>query len=69
MTLRKGKILILPVRNRIVKAWDTVFELMQIEAQCNKNHFTFFLLREVGASERNIDLEQEMFMPKINKKW
>ena len=42
---------------------------MQIEAQCNKNLFTFFLLREVGASERNIDLEQEMFMPKINKKW
>ena len=47
--------------NRILKIWDTLLELMQIETQWNKNYFIFhiFLLRAVGAFERNIDLEQE----------
>ena len=41
-TLWRIKILIFPVWNKILKIWDKFFELMQIEVQCNKNHFKIF---------------------------
>ena len=67
MTLRKGKILILPVRNRIIKAWDTVFELMQIEAQCNKNHFTFFCYVKLELRKGTLTWNKKCSCPKLTK--
>ena len=29
--------------------WGTVFEFIQIEVQCSKNYFNFFLPQEAGA--------------------
>ena len=34
---QRAKILIYPVWNNPWKIWDTIFELMQTEVQCNKN--------------------------------
>ena len=36
-------LLISPIWNKTLKVWDTLFELIQIEAQCSKNYFKFFL--------------------------
>ena len=41
---RRTKILISPIWNKTLKVWDTLFELIQIEAQCNKNYFKCFLI-------------------------
>ena len=49
----RTKILIFPVWNKILKIWDTLFELIQIEVKCSKNHFKTFLPREAGASGNN----------------
>ena len=48
-TPRRTKILISPVWNKILKIWDILFELIQIEVQCSKNYFNIFLLQEAGA--------------------
>ena len=45
----RQKILIFPVWNEILKIWDTLFELIQIEVQCSKNYFKI-LSQEAGAS-------------------
>ena len=37
----------------ILKVWDMLFELIQIEVQCNKNYFKIFLLQEAGAFGSN----------------
>ena len=39
-----------PVWSKILKIWDTLFELIQIEVLSIKNYFKFFLLQEAGAS-------------------
>ena len=50
----------------IVASWfwksETYF-LIEIEAQCRKKYFIILLLSEVGASKRNINLEQ----PKLTR--
>ena len=45
--------LIFLVWNKILKSWDTLFELIQIEVQCSKNYFKMFLPQEVWASGNN----------------
>ena len=61
------KILIIPVLNKILKNWDTLFELIQIELQCSKNHFRFFLSQENGPSANNIEKEPQKPRPKLEK--
>ena len=41
--------LISPVRNKILKIWDTLFEVIETELQCSKNYFKHFLLQEAAA--------------------
>ena len=54
-TPRRTKLLTSPVWNKILKLWDTLFDLIQIEVQCTKNYFKFFLSEEARASGSNID--------------
>ena len=54
-TPRWTKILISPVWNKILKIWDRLFDLIQIEVQCNKNYSKIFLLQEAWASGNNIE--------------
>ena len=39
--------------------WDTIFELIQIEVQCSKNYFKFFLLQEARAFGNNIEKDHK----------
>ena len=39
-----------PVRKKILKIWDTLFELIQIELQYSKKYFKISLPQEAGAS-------------------
>ena len=48
-TPRMAKILISPVWKKILKIWDTLFELIQIEVKCTKNYFKVSLSQEAGA--------------------
>ena len=41
-----------------LKIWDTLFELIETEAQCRKNYFKFFLSDEAGDSGNNIEKEK-----------
>ena len=41
-TTKDKNITVSTLVNRILKIWDTLFEMMQIETQYNKNYFTFF---------------------------
>ena len=34
----------------MLKIWDKIFELIQIEVQCSKKIFNFFFTTEAGAS-------------------
>ena len=56
-------ILIFPVWNKILKIWDILLELMQVEVKCSKNNFKFFLTQEAGASVNN--KEKEKPYPKL----
>ena len=58
--------LISPVCNKILKIRDTLFELIQIEAQCSKNYFKFLLPQETGAFGNNIEKEPQKPRPKLN---
>ena len=58
--------LISPVWDKILKFWDTVSELMQIEVQCSKNYFKFFLSQEAGAFGNKIEKEQQKPCSKLN---
>ena len=40
---------------QILKIWDTLFELIQIEVQCSQNYFKISLSQEAGASEYNTE--------------
>ena len=64
---RTTKILILSVSNKILKIWDTLFEILQIEVQCIKNYFNIFLSQEVGASGNNIEKEPQKPRPRLKK--
>ena len=64
MTSLWTKVLISPVWNKIFKIWDAIF---QVDAnRCSKCYFIIFLWCKIGASEKNIDLEQEKTTPKIS---
>ena len=52
-TLQRTKKIVSPVWNKILKIWDTYFELIQIEVQCSKNYFSFFLPQEAWAFGNN----------------
>ena len=54
-----------PVSNKILKISDTVFKLIQIELQCNKNYFKIFLPQEAGVFGNNIKKEKPR--PKLKK--
>ena len=43
-----------PVRKKILKIWDTLFELVQIELQYSKKYFKISLPQEAGASGSTI---------------
>ena len=47
------RMLISLVWNKILKIWDTLFELMQKEVKCSKNQCKCFLPQEAGAFENN----------------
>ena len=66
-TPQRTEILISPVWNKILKIWDTFFELIQIEVQCSKNYFKMFLPQEAGAFRNNIEKELQHPRPKLNK--
>ena len=64
-TSRGTKILRFPVWNKIGKIWDTIFGIIQIEAQCSKNYFKHFLSQESGASRKNIENGSQKVRPKM----
>ena len=66
-TLRRTKMLLFPDWNKILKIWDKLFELIQIEVQCSKSYFKMFLSQENAASEKNIEKESQKPRPKLQK--
>ena len=62
---RRRKIIISPVWNKILKIWDIIFELIQIEVQCSKNYFNFFLPQEAWAFGNNIEKNPQKPRPKV----
>ena len=56
-TAQMTKISTSPIWNKILKIWDTLFELIEIEVQCSKNCFNFFLL-QAGASKKKTELQR-----------
>ena len=56
-----------PVWNKILKIWDTFFELVQIEVQCSKNYFKILLPQETGAFGNNIEKEPQKLLPNLKK--
>ena len=67
-TPRGTRILISPVWNKLLKIWDTLFELIQIEGKCSKKIFKISLSKEAGASGNNIEKEPpKKATPKIKK--
>ena len=68
-TPQKTEILIALVWNKILKIWDTLFELIQIEVPCCKNYFNFlfFLPQEAGTFGNNIEKELQKPCLKLKK--
>ena len=66
-TPRRTKILITPVWNKILKIWDTLFELIEIDVQYSKNYFKIFLPQEAGAFGNNIEKEPQKLRPNLKK--
>ena len=64
---RRTKSLIFPVWKKILKIWDTIFELIQIEVQSSKNYFNFFLPQEAGGFGNNIEKDPQKPPPKLKK--
>ena len=54
--------LISPVWNKIFKIWDTLFEAINIEAQCSKK---VFLQQEAEAFENHLGKEPQKPRPKL----
>ena len=66
-TPQRTKILISPIWNKILKIWDTLFELIQIEVQCSKNSLKMFLPQEAGEFRNNIEKKTQKLRPKLEK--
>ena len=64
----RTKILIYPVWNKILKIWDTLFELIQIELQCSKNYFNFFITKSWNFCKQHRKGAAKV-LPKIEKIW
>ena len=55
-----------PVWNKILKIWDTLFELINKEVEYIKNYFKIVLQQEAGAFGNNIGKEpQKPQYPKL----
>ena len=65
-TRRRIKLFISPVRNKILKIWDILFELILTEVQCTKNYFKISLSQEIGASGNNRKKEPQTPYRKFN---
>ena len=61
------KMLISPVWNKILKSWDTLFEIIQKEVKCSQNQFKCFFPQEAGAFENNIVKESQKPSAKLKK--
>ena len=66
-TQRKTKVLISPVWNRILKIWETHFELIQIEVQCSKNYLKIVSPQEAGAFRNYVEHKPQKSRPKLKK--
>ena len=64
---RRTEILISPVWNKILKIWDTLFELLQIVVKCWKNYLKTFLPQEAEAFRNNIEKKAQKPRPKFKK--
>ena len=60
--------LISPVWNKILKIWDTRFELIQIEVKCSKNYLTIFLPQEAGVFRNRKEKKHRKETPKATPK-
>ena len=67
-TTKDINITVSSLRNRILKIWDTLFELMQIETQWNKNCFIFFVTCSWSSGKEHW-LGTRKVTPKIKKKY
>ena len=63
----KDKILISLIWNKILNIWNTLFEFIQTEVQCNKNYFKIILPQEAGALGNGIEREPQKPSPKLKK--
>ena len=61
----KEKILIPPVWYKILKIWDEMFELINIEVPCGQKLGHFFLKQQAGAFGNNIGKEPQKPRPKL----
>ena len=52
---------------KIIKIWDTLFKLIEIEVQWSKNYFKNLQSQETGASGNNKEKEQQKPHPKLKK--
>ena len=66
-TLGRIKVLISPVRNKILKIWDIIFELKQMEEKCSKTYFKIVLPQEAGTFGNSIDKKPQKSHPKLKK--
>ena len=66
-TPRRTKTLISPVLNKILKVWDTLFVLIQVEVQCSQSYFKTFLPQVAGAFGNNIEKEPQKLCLKLKK--
>ena len=55
------------VQDKILKIWDTFFELIQTEVEFSKNYFKIFLPQEAGAFGNNIEKQPQMRGPRLEK--
>ena len=51
----------------MLNIWDTLFELTQLELQCSKNYFKFFIPQEIGALGNKVEKEPQKPPSKIEK--
>ena len=65
----RTKVLISSVWNKILKTWETLSELIEIQVQCIKNYFKFFYHKKLELLEitYNIEKESQMLRPKLKK--
>ena len=65
-TTKDKNITVSSLWNRILKIWDTLFELIQIETQYNKNYLTFFCKVKLELW-KGVLTRTRKATPKINK--